>query len=148
MDSGLWAEVPSRRGLLGKTCLDKEPHLRSSICGLPRSLQEYMRQNSISSDSRPSMMAGRLTNWVNSDLGLDAENRYAPQKVQITLYIDGHRRTDVIADNYWLHEELEEVCPHLLSASDVNQVLEGYPYAWYVLFSQNETMHLSNDVST
>ncbi|KAF4738156.1 hypothetical protein FOZ62_009129, partial [Perkinsus olseni] len=101
-----------------------------------------------------------LTSWVNRELELEGDDKYAErtvcgwlhflgynvETVRKRLYVDGHERPDVVADRERFGQELDKVKPLLLTIDDESLEIEPNPNARYILVSQDEKIHHSNDV--
>ncbi|KAF4701499.1 hypothetical protein FOZ62_000378, partial [Perkinsus olseni] len=66
-------------------------------------------------------------------------------QVKKTLYVDGHERPDVVADRARLAKQLDELKPLILTVDDETLEVKPNPQASFILVSQDEKIHHSND---
>ncbi|KAF4647126.1 hypothetical protein FOL47_005052, partial [Perkinsus chesapeaki] len=123
-------------------------------------LRSFIKDHSLGTAGTPNLTIKKVTEWVNEYLGLQDDDGYSERTVggwmhylgfglvivKKTLYIDGHEREDVIADRERLGRQLDELKPKLLTIDDDTLQIQDNPAAEYILISQDEKIHHSNDV--
>ncbi|KAF4695818.1 hypothetical protein FOZ60_003414 [Perkinsus olseni] len=110
--------------------------------------------------SASAVIHGYNTDWVNETLGLEKDEAYSERTVgdwmhflgfdivlvKKTLYVDGHEREDVVSDRERFGKQLDKLEPKLLTIDDDTLEVQPNPAAEYILISQDEKIHHSNDV--
>ncbi|KAF4731620.1 hypothetical protein FOZ62_013847 [Perkinsus olseni] len=123
-------------------------------------LKSFIRENSLGGSGKPNLTIKRVAGWVNEDLGLTNEDGYSERTVgdwmhylgfdivlvKKTLYVDGHEREDVVADRERFGKQLDDLRPKLLTIDDETLEVQANPEAKFILISQDEKIHHSNDV--
>ncbi|KAF4737729.1 hypothetical protein FOZ63_010529, partial [Perkinsus olseni] len=121
---------------------------------------QEVKSKAIGGSGKQRLTVKELTSWVNRELELEGDDKYAErtvcgwlhflgynvETVRKRLYVDGHERPDVVADRERFGQELDKVKPLLLTIDDESLEIEPNPNARYILVSQDEKIHHSNDV--
>ncbi|KAF4710226.1 hypothetical protein FOZ63_005897 [Perkinsus olseni] len=122
-------------------------------------LRSFIRTEAVGKGGKPNLTVQAVARWINGELELGDDSGYSERTVsrwmelldfklvtvKKTLYVDGHERPDVIADRARLFRQMAEVRPSLLSVDP--ETLELVPNfdARFILVSQDEKIHHSND---
>ncbi|KAF4648088.1 hypothetical protein FOL46_003355, partial [Perkinsus olseni] len=108
---------------------------------------------------KPNLTVKDIARWINNELCLGEDDGYSERtvsrwlealdfklvQVKKTLYVDGHERPDVVADRARLAKQLDEMKPLLLTVDDETLEVKSNPHASFILVSQDEKIHHSND---
>ena len=120
----------------------------------------YVKENSRKS-GEANLTARALTVWVNERLGLGLETGYSERTIvnwlhilgfKVTetkkgIYFDGHERPDVILDRRRFIDEYEMYCKDAVKIDPETHAIQDMDKP-YILISQDEKIHHSNDVQT
>ncbi|EEQ99708.1 hypothetical protein Pmar_PMAR010971 [Perkinsus marinus ATCC 50983] len=147
----------SKRGRHSKTF---SPMYDEAFADFRRKLKAYVKSESLGKQGTPNLTVKTVAQWVNTELGLEGDDCYSERSVgrwlhyldfkiftlKKTLYVDGHERSDVVADRQRFAHALDEVYPSLLTIDDEILDVKPNPDATHILVSQDEKIHHSNDV--